>query len=116
MHQALTGSLTFRGTALVLVEHVLIVLAVVSAAAVRLGAPDVSVAVNIELLWRAVLVAGVLQICLHYCDLYDLRTLEDRRDLLAGLVRALGAASVILAILYFCMPTLIIGRGVFVLA
>lgn len=116
MHQALTGSLTFRGTALVLVEHVLIVLAVVSAAAVRLGTPDVSVAVNFELLWRAVLVAGVLQICLHYCDLYDLRTLEDRRDMLAGLVRALGAASVILAILYFCVPTLIIGRGVFVLA
>ena len=62
------------------------------------------------------LIAFVLQVCLHYCDLYDLRTLADRRDLLTGLLRALGAASLILAILYFFIPTLIIGRGVFVLA
>ena len=32
----------------------------------------------------ASLIAGVLQVALHYCDLYDLRTLSDRRDLVVG--------------------------------
>jgi sugar transferase (PEP-CTERM system associated) len=54
--------------------------------------------------------------CLHCADLYDLRTLSDRRDLFIRLLRALGAASLILALLYYWIPTLIIGRGVFGIA
>ena len=61
-------------------------------------------------------IALVLQISLHYCDLYDLRTISDRRDLIVGLIQALGAASLVLAVLYYWVPALIIGRGVFVLA
>ena len=68
------------------------------------------------LLWRASLIGVVLQVCLHYCDLYDLRTLTDRRGLIVGLMQALGAASLVLALLYYWFPSLIIGRGVFVLA
>jgi sugar transferase (PEP-CTERM system associated) len=48
--------------------------------------------------------------------LYDLRTIDDTRDLLVKLFRALGAASLILALLYFWFPDLIIGRGVFLIA
>jgi sugar transferase (PEP-CTERM system associated) len=67
-------------------------------------------------LWRASLIAVVLHVCLHCADLYDLRTLSDRRDLFIRLLRALGAASLILALLYYWIPTLIIGRGVFGIA
>jgi sugar transferase (PEP-CTERM system associated) len=115
-----TGVLNFdlnpRRVALVLVEHGLIVLAMIVAAAARLGMPNISPTTAIELVWRASVVGGVLQLALHYCDLYDLRTLSDRRDLFRGLLRALGAASFILAVLYYCLPTLVIGRGVFALA
>ncbi|MCC7181491.1 MAG: TIGR03013 family PEP-CTERM/XrtA system glycosyltransferase [Acidobacteria bacterium] len=116
MYRVLTGNLGVRRTALVLVEHVVIVLSVVVAAAIRIGLPDQPITALSDWLGRAVVVAVVLQVCLHYGDLYDLRTLADRRDLLIGLVRALGAASVILAILYYLLPQLIIGRGVFALA
>ena len=95
-----------------LVEHALIVLAVVVAAIVRLGFPDTYT----DWVMRSVVVAAVLQVCLHYSDLYDMRTLSDRRDLLIGLLRSLGAASVILAILYYWIPDLGLGRGVFALA
>ncbi len=115
MYQALAANLSFRWAALVLVEHVLIVLSVGFAAIAPMGVPE-TVGAATELLWRAVLIAVVLQVCLHYCDLYDLRTLSDRRDLITGLMRALGSASLILALLYFWNPTLIIGRGVFVVA
>jgi sugar transferase (PEP-CTERM system associated) len=102
-----------RRVALVGVEHVVIVLATLIAAVARLGAENVSVGIAIG---QAVVIATVLQITLHYCDLYDPRTLSDRRDLLTGLLRALGATSVILALLYAWLPSLVIGRGVFMIA
>ena len=106
-----------RTLTLVLVEHELIVLAVVLAAAVRFDATLVtSELVSGSLLWRASLIALVLQNALHYCDLYDLRTLTDRRNLVVGLIQALGASSLMLAVLYYWLPSLIIGRGVFVIA
>ncbi len=115
MYSVITGSFSLRRVALVLVEHLLIVLAVVLAAVLRLGVPDGAEGYG-EWVVRAMLVAGVLQICLHYSDLYDMRTLSDRRDLLIGLLRSMGAASLILAILYYWIPDLILGRGVFALA
>ncbi len=116
MYSVITGGFSIRRVALVLVEHVLIVLSVILAAVVRLGVPDSGLGGLAEWAGRAVVVALVLQTCLHYCDLYDLRTLRDRRDLLIGLLRALGAASVMLALIYFWLPTLVIGRGVFALS
>jgi sugar transferase (PEP-CTERM system associated) len=116
MYRVITGSFSVRRVGLVLVEHVLIVLAVVIAAVVRLGIPDDPAWGFMQWTGRAVVVAAVLQLCLHYGDLYDLRTLASPRDLLTGLLRALGAASVILAIVYYWVPYLVIGRGVFALA
>jgi sugar transferase (PEP-CTERM system associated) len=115
MYQAFSANLSYRWTALVLVEHVLIVLAVGFAAVAPFGF-EYSAYEFTDFLWRAMLIAFVLQVCLHYCDLYDLRTLSDRNDLLTGLFRALGAASLIFAFLYFFIPSLVIGRGVFLTA
>jgi sugar transferase (PEP-CTERM system associated) len=99
---------------LVVMEHALVLVAVVMAAALRLGYSRVLF--DLGLLWRGVLIATVLQISLHYADLYDLRTVRDRRDLVIRLLQALGATSVVLAVLYYWVPRLIIGRGVFVVA
>lgn len=117
MQQVLGGRVTGRTLALVLIEHALIVVAIAIAAVARLGLTSaVGHIVAGGLVWRAILIAGVLQVSLHYCDLYDLRTLADRRGLVVGLLQALGAASLILALLYYWIPNLIIGRGVFVIA
>jgi sugar transferase (PEP-CTERM system associated) len=111
------GRLTFRTATLVLIEHELIVFAVTLAAVLRFDIGSVAAELaDGSLLWRASLIAAVLQIALHYCDLYDLRTLSDRRALVVGLIQALGAASLMLAVLYYWIPQLIIGRGVFVIA
>jgi sugar transferase (PEP-CTERM system associated) len=104
-----------RPATLIGVEHVVIVLAVFIAVLLRFGTAEVFGA-GLAILWRASLIAAVLQICLHYSDLYELRSLVDRRDLFIRLLRALGVASVILAVVYYWLPTLIIGRGVFVIA
>jgi sugar transferase (PEP-CTERM system associated) len=117
LRQIFLGRFTARTTTLVVIEHLLIVLAVLGAAVLRLGWTSVGGHLaDGGLLWRASLIGVVLQTSLHYCDLYDLRTLTDRRELVVGLVQALGGTSLVLAVLYYWLPTLIIGRGVFVIA
>jgi sugar transferase (PEP-CTERM system associated) len=102
---------------LAIIEHVVIILAVALAAMARLDEWSLQEELRSgSLLWRASLIAAVLQVSLHYCDLYDLRTLADRRALVVGLIQALGGASLVLAVLYYWIPGFIIGRGVFVVA
>jgi exopolysaccharide biosynthesis polyprenyl glycosylphosphotransferase len=54
--------------------------------------------------------------CLYYADLYDLKRLADRRELFLRVAQALGAAALILAVVYYWLPTMVIGRGVFAIA
>jgi sugar transferase (PEP-CTERM system associated) len=110
---AFLGGVTWRQSTLFVMDHVLIVAAVFVAATVRLGLPDPEFALAI--LWRAVIVAVVLQLSLHYCDLYAIRTAHSRRDLVVGIIQAMGATSLVLAVVYYWVPTLIIGRGTFLL-
>jgi sugar transferase (PEP-CTERM system associated) len=114
----LIGRLLGRRSAfLIISEHVLIVGAVFLAARVRLGELGWVLFTADDGLMKAVLVAAACQLCLYYADLYDLRSIIDRRDLFVRIVQALGATSFLLAAAYFWVPpSLTIGRGVFILA
>ncbi len=117
MRQVLSGHLPTRTALLIVSEHVLIVLCVAVAAVIRLDVPTiVGQFMAGGLAWRASLIALVLQVSLHFCDLYDLRTLGERRGVVVALLQALGAASLVLALLYYLIPTLVISRGVVVIA
>jgi sugar transferase (PEP-CTERM system associated) len=108
--------LTVRSVTLVAFETVLIVGAIACAAFVRFGDNAAEFMFTDDGLYKFLLVAGVLQVSLYYADLYNVRTLGDRRELFVRLVQALAAASFILAALYYWFPTWIIGRGVFAVA
>ena len=108
--------LTIRSLTLVVFETVLIVAAVAAAAYIRLGDFAWVILVQENGAAKTLLAAGVAQACLYYADLYDLRIAADRPELFVRIVQALGAASFILAVIYFWFPALIIGRGVFVIA
>jgi len=97
-------------------ESGLIVGAVAVAAYVRLGSYMWDVMAEEHGLLKALLIAGVSQTCLYYTDLYDFRKVGDRRDLFVRIAQALGAASFILAVIYFWFPAMMIGRGVFFIA
>lgn len=113
----LLGRLLGRRSAfLIICEHLLIVAAVFLAARVRLGELAWVLFTADDGLMKAVLVAAACQLCLYYADLYDLRSIIDRRDLFIRIVQALGGTSFLLAAAYFWVPSLIIGRGVFILA
>jgi sugar transferase (PEP-CTERM system associated) len=67
-------------------------------------------------LWKIALVTVVCQMCLYYNDFYDLTLVQSNRELIVRLLQAVGAASIVLAALYFTIPALMIGDGIFVSA
>jgi sugar transferase (PEP-CTERM system associated) len=115
MMRILMHRLTARALSLVIFETLLIVIAVVLATYLRVGAAWQEM-VRDGAVGKALLMAGVCQLCLYYADLYDLRQLSDRRALFMRMINALASASFALAVIYFWFPSLVLGRGVFMLA
>jgi sugar transferase (PEP-CTERM system associated) len=101
---------------LVAFETILIVLAVAGAAYLRLGRGAWDIVTKDNGTFKALLLAAVTQTCLYFADLYDLKRVSERRELFIRILQALGAASFVLAALYFWFPATIIGRGMFVIA
>lgn len=62
------------------------------------------------------LITILCQICLYYNDLYDLNITNTFSELSIRLLQALGIAAIILAGIYFFIPEVIIGKGIFVLS
>lgn len=65
---------------------------------------------------RLAMVVGVCLTCFYYSDLYDLQVTSRKAELLIRLMQALGASSLILALLYYVVPDLRFGRGISAIA
>jgi sugar transferase (PEP-CTERM system associated) len=102
---------------LIVAEALLIFLAMVTSAYLRLGWLDAYYELNEKF---GFLKAGVVTLfCLtafYLYDLYDFVVMHDRRELVLRLVQALGLAWVALAIVMYLVPPLVIGRGVSLIA
>ena len=107
---------TWRSTVLIGGETVLLVAAVAAGSYFRLGNDAWVMLGHPAGMLRVLVIVSVCQLCLHYADLYELRTISGPRDLLVRLFQALGAASLMLALVYFWFPDWVIGRGVFVIS
>lgn len=53
---------------------------------------------------------------LYFYDLYDYTVMGNRREMLLRLVQSLGIAWVLLALLFYFVPSLLIGRGVSIIS
>ena len=89
--------------------ELLLIFGSVALAASLQNAPDLTANV-----WKIALVTVICQLCLYYNDFYDLTVVHSNRELVVRLLQAAGAASILLAALYFVLPSLIIGNGIFV--
>jgi len=101
---------------LVLIEGVFIILGLVGGARLRFWgnfAEFESFVQAPDFMFQALIFVVTLQVCFYYSDLYDLRALRARRDQLICVGQSLGAASLLLGLMYFIFPSLLIGRGVF---
>jgi sugar transferase (PEP-CTERM system associated) len=117
MIKLLALTLTRRSAILIVFEFALIVAAVAVSAQLRLGFGEARLLFLVEGGFaKAALIAIICQCCLYFADLYDLQRIIDHRDLFVRIIQGLGATSFLLAALYFWLPSLVIGRGVFVIA
>jgi sugar transferase (PEP-CTERM system associated) len=107
---------SWRAPVLIGSESALIIGAVILAAWLRLREEAWPMMAAPNGFLKAFLIALVSQVCLYHADLYDLRVVADRRELIVRTLQSLGVTSFILAALYFWFPSLIIGRGVFLVS
>jgi sugar transferase (PEP-CTERM system associated) len=65
------------------------------------------------LVWRILLATGLVLVCLYFNDFYDLTVVQSSREIVVRLLQAGGAASIILALIYFALPALAVQHGAF---
>lgn len=106
---------TWRSVLLVSGETALLGAAVVISSIVIGGSQAWELLTDNTAFLRVLLIVVVCQLCLHYADLYDLRTIGTKGELAARLMRAIGATSLILGIAYWLFPLLVVEQGVFLL-
>jgi sugar transferase (PEP-CTERM system associated) len=106
-----------RTALLIVAEALLLFWAVVAAAYLRLGWADAYHELNQEHgFLKAWLAAAFCLAAFYLYDLYDFVVMHDRRELVLRLVQALGLAWVALALIFYAVPQLMIGRGVSLIA
>ena len=71
---------------------------------------------SLAVIGKVVLAAGLCQLSLYYHDCYDLRLAPSLRDQMARLIRAAGAASIVLGLLYLLVPAVALQSRAFLVA
>lgn len=97
---------------LLVTENLLIVAAIVLVVSLRLGGADVSVLTYPVLIGKVLFITMICQGCFYYADIYDLRKIGSKMEMFTRLLQALGAASLVLAFLFYSFPGLRMGGGI----
>jgi len=98
---------------LLLAEAMLLFGGLILAVYVRLGAVDAKEAMlQRNGFYKAALATVFCLASFYLFDLYDLVVIHDRRELVLRLMQALGLAWVALALMFYAVPQVMIGRGV----
>ena len=62
------------------------------------------------------LIVLVIQVGFYYFDLYDSKTFRERKKMGILLLGSLGVSSIFLAVIYYLIPFLTVGRGIFAIS
>jgi sugar transferase (PEP-CTERM system associated) len=90
---------------------------VILAVYLRMGTEGWSFELNDKNGWlKIALASAVCILILYFYDLYDYVVMTNRRELMLRMVQALGIAWALLALLFYFVPQLLIGRGVLVIS
>ncbi len=102
-----------RMVLLLLAEAMLLFGGLIVAVYLRLGAVDAEDAlITRNGFYKAALATVFCLAAFYLLDLYDFVVMHDRRELVLRLLQALGLAWVALALTFYVMPQVMIGRGV----
>ena len=65
--------------------------------------------------WQGLVAVVVFELCFYYCDLYNPQVVRTRNGEIICLGQSLGVSSLLLGLVYFIFPSLLMGRGVFLI-
>ncbi len=65
---------------------------------------------------RLMLIVLAIQVSFYYFDLYDSKIFRERKKMGFLLFGALVVSSIILAVIYYLIPSLMVGRGIFAIS
>jgi len=108
----LNKDVPLRNLLFIVGEGLLIYLAVLTSAFLRFGSVHASF-LSLEVLSKAMLITVVCQASLYFNELYNLKVTDSYIELGLRLTKAMGIASIVLAIIYYCFPSLFVGRGIY---
>jgi sugar transferase (PEP-CTERM system associated) len=95
-------------------EGTLVVVAVLVSACIRLGVHAGLTMPHVAK--KALLFAAVLQAAFYYAGLYDLATTRHARIVYERALRGVALGAVVLLLAFYVLPTIEIGRGIFLVA
>lgn len=108
-----SSRLKARTLLLLLVEAMLLFGGLVIAVYVRFGPVDAEDAlIDRNGFYKAALATVFCLTSFYFFDLYDFVVMRDRRELVLRLLQALGLAWIALALIFYALPQVMIGRGV----
>ena len=106
-----------RTSLLLLAEATVVFGAIVSAVYLRLGIEDAHHELILRQGFLKAALATVFCLAAFYLfDLYDFIVMHDRRELVLRLIQALGLAWIALALAFYAVPQLMLGRGISIIA
>ncbi len=108
----MSSKISPRTIGLIVADIAIIFLAILLALYLRLGWTGTAYQIlENNALNKVALAASVCLVVIYIYDLYDYGVMHHRRELLLRLIQATGIAWTILAIVYYLVPPLMIGRG-----
>jgi sugar transferase (PEP-CTERM system associated) len=106
-----------RTVLLIIAEALLLYGVMVAAAHLRLGSTDAFHELYDKYgFYKAAVATAFCLAAFYLYDLYDFVVMHDRRELVLRLVQALGLAWIALAVTFYVVPWLMLGRGVSLIA
>lgn len=102
-----------RNLTLFILEGLLIFFSVLLSLFLRFVPDDKSIFSYELIIPKVLLITAVVQICLSYNKLYDRTLPASRRVIFANLIQSITASALILALIYYLIPRLYVGRRIF---
>jgi len=65
---------------------------------------------------KLMLIVLVIQVGFYYFDLYDSKIFKEKKKMAILLLGALAVSSIILAVIYYMIPFVTVGRGIFTIS
>jgi FlaA1/EpsC-like NDP-sugar epimerase len=104
-----------RTIGLLLADGVIIYFAIVVAMHLRLDWDGAAYQLlENNALLKIALATGICVVTIYFYDLYDYAVMNNRREMILRLIQVMGIAWTLLALLFYFVPPLMIGRGTLV--